>query len=62
MTGALGGIAAAAPAVAMLAVFALVAGGVWMIGKRRTPTDRTRGILMLVAAGVLLGNVLIWTL
>ena len=45
--------------VAMLAVFALVAGGVYLI--RRRVTDRRRGALMLVAALVLLGNVLILT-
>lgn len=43
--------------VAMLACFALVWSGIWLIRTRR---DRTRGILMLVAALVLLGNVLIW--
>lgn len=45
--------------VAMLAVFALVAGGVYLI--RRRVTDRRRGVLMIVAALVLLGNVLILT-
>jgi len=44
--------------IAMLAVFALVAGGTWLIVKGR---DRKRGGLMLGAALVLLGNVLIWT-
>ena len=43
--------------IAMFAVLALALGGGWLIGKRR---DRTRGVLMLVAAIVLLGNVLIW--
>jgi len=43
--------------ISMLAVFALVAGGGWMIAKRR---NRKQGVLMLVAALVLLGNVLIW--
>ncbi|MDB5662838.1 MAG: hypothetical protein JWM38_1137 [Sphingomonas bacterium] len=42
--------------IAMLAVFALVAGGVWLIAKK---ADRKRGVLMLVMALVLLGNVLI---
>ncbi len=41
----------------MLACFALVWGGIWLIAKQR---DRRRGILMLVAAAVILGNVLIW--
>jgi hypothetical protein len=48
-----------APAIAMLAVFALVWGGVYLIAKRR---DRTKGVLMLVCAAVILGNVAIWTL
>jgi hypothetical protein len=43
--------------ISMLAVFALVAGGGWMIAKKR---NRKQGVLMLVAALVLLGNVLIW--
>jgi hypothetical protein len=43
----------------MLAVFALVWGGIAMI--RRGVTDRKRGVLMIVAALVLLGNVLIAT-
>lgn len=46
-------------AILMLASFALIAGGIWMIARRR---DRRRGILMLVAAAVFFGNVLIWTL
>jgi xanthine/uracil permease len=45
--------------IAMLAVFSLIAGGFYLI--RRGRTDRTRGVLMLVAALVLLGNVLIAT-
>jgi hypothetical protein len=45
--------------IVMLAVFALTWGGGWLILKAR---DRKRGALMLVAALVLLGNVLIWTL
>ena len=56
MIGALGSIAAAAPAVAMLG-FACVAGGAVMIVRRR---DRTKGVLMLVMAAVLLANVLLW--
>jgi len=44
--------------IAMIAVFALVWGGVvvWRKG------DRQKGVLMVIAAVVLLGNVLIWTL
>ena len=59
MTPALDGIAAAAPAIAMIAMFACVIGGVWMIAKRG---ERKKGALMLVMAAVLLGNVLIWTI
>lgn len=43
----------------MLACFALAAGGVWLITRRG---DRQKGSLMLVAAAVMLVNVLIWTL
>ena len=43
--------------ISMLAVFALVAGGGWMIAKR---DNKKQGVLMLIAALVLLGNVLIW--
>ena len=42
--------------IAMLAVFALVAGGTWLVMKGG---DRKRGALMLAAALVLLGNILI---
>jgi hypothetical protein len=52
-------IAQAAPAVAMLGAFACLAGGGYLLAQRR---DRTRGILMLVMAAVLIGNVLIWTM
>ena len=41
----------------MLAVFALALGGGWMIARRR---EKKQGVLMLIAALVLLGNVLIW--
>lgn len=59
MTGPLGSIAAAAPAVAMLGCFACLAGGAILIARRR---DYRKGVLMLVMAAVLLGNVLIWTM
>ena len=49
----------AAPAVAMLAAFACAAGGAYLLAKRR---DRTRAVLMLVMAAVLIGNVAIWTM
>jgi hypothetical protein len=41
----------------MLAVFALALGGGWMIVRRG---EKKQGVLMLIAALVLLGNVLIW--
>ena len=53
------GLNAAAPALAMLAAFALVFGGVAII---RRGQDRRKGVLMLVMAAVLIANVLIWTL
>ncbi len=59
MNGALTSIAAAAPAIAMLGVFACLIGGGVLIAKKR---DVRKGVLMLVMAGVLLANVLIWTM
>jgi hypothetical protein len=44
--------------VAMLAAFALLAGGVWLIVKR---AERKKGLLMIAAAAVILANVAIWT-
>jgi len=44
--------------VAMLVVIALAWGGIFLV---RRGTDRKRAVLMLVAAAVLLGNILIWT-
>ncbi|MES2754932.1 MAG: hypothetical protein V4659_09735 [Pseudomonadota bacterium] len=52
-------LAHAAPSIAMLAAFACVAGGIALI---RRGTDRRKGVLMLVMAAVLVGNVMIWTL
>lgn len=43
----------------MLAAFALAAGGVHLIVRRK---ERSKGALMLLAAAVALVNVLIWTL
>jgi hypothetical protein len=54
-----GGPGAVLLSIVMIAAFLLFAGGMWMIAKAR---DRKKGLLMLVAALVLLGNVLIWTL
>ena len=48
----------AAPAIAMLAAFALAVVGVRLV---RTP-QRFKGVLMLIMAAVLVGNVAIWTL
>lgn len=47
------------PTLAMFAVFGLTAGAVVLLKRGQ---DRRRGWLMLVAAVVLLANVLIWTL
>jgi hypothetical protein len=57
MTPAFGSIAAAAPALAMLGALACLIGGGYLIATRR---DLTKGVLMLVMAAVLVGNVLIW--
>ena len=43
----------------MIAAFALAGGGAWLIARRR---DVRKGVLMLVAAAVMVGNVLVWTL
>ncbi len=43
--------------IAMIAIVALTWGGVNQV---RNPEDRKRGWLMLIAALVLVGNVLIW--
>lgn len=59
MSPALGSIASAAPAIAMLGCFACLIGGGYLIASKR---DRRKGVLMLVMAAVLLINVLIWTL
>jgi hypothetical protein len=52
------GLAATLLSILVLASFALVAGGAYLLIKRR---ERKQGILMLVAAAVLFGNVLVWT-
>ena len=43
----------------MIAFVALSGGGLWMLAKRG---DAKRGILMILAGLVMLGNVLVWTL
>ncbi|HVI98543.1 MAG TPA: hypothetical protein VM657_05690 [Sphingomonas sp.] len=53
------GLEHAAPAIAMLAAFALVIGGIVLIRQRES---RQKGVLMLVMALVLVGNVVIWTI
>jgi len=53
------GTAALLMSLLVLAAFVLAAGGAWLIIKGR---DRGKGALMLVAALVMLGNVLIWAL
>ena len=52
------GVTGLAPAVAMIAVFALTAGGIYLM---RGGRDRGKGGLMLACAAVILGNVVIWT-
>ena len=46
-------------ALAMIAALLLVIGGMKLVLRKQ---DRGRGLLMLAAAAVLVGNVLIWTL
>ena len=58
-TSTLTGLGAAAPAIAMLGMFACVAGGIYLI---KTKRDRRKGVLLLIMSVVLLGNVLVWTL
>lgn len=50
------GLPALLLSIAVIAVFVLTAGGIRLLRMG----DRSKGILMLVAAVVLLGNVLIW--
>ncbi len=59
MDGPLGSIANAAPAIAMLGCFACLIGGGALIARGG---DRRKGVLLLVMAAVLLGNVVIWQL
>ena len=56
---ALAGFSATAMALAVIASFLLAFGGIRLLLERST---RSRGALMLVAAAVLMANVLIWTL
>jgi hypothetical protein len=59
MNPALTSIAAAAPSIAMLGMFACLFGGIALIANKR---DTKKGVLMLIMAAVLLANVAIWTL
>jgi hypothetical protein len=52
-------IAVTALSLAVIAAFALLGGGVWLLIKRKA---RKQGVLMLLAAAVLFGNVLTWTM
>jgi hypothetical protein len=52
-------VASAALSLAVLAAFALAGGGLYLIVGQR---NRGQGALMLVAALVLIANVLVWTL
>ena len=50
-------LASALLSIAVIAAFALTAGGLYLILKR---INRLQGALMLVMAVVLIGNVLVW--
>jgi hypothetical protein len=52
------GLAATLLSIGVLGGFALAGGGVFLLLKRR---NIRQGMLMLVAAGVLFANVLVWT-
>lgn len=52
------GLPATLLSILVLASFALVAGGTYLLVRRG---ERKQGILMLVAAAVMFGNVLVWT-
>lgn len=53
------GFAATLLSILVLASFALIAGGAYLLIRR---SERKQGVLMLIAAAVLFGNVLVWTL
>jgi high-affinity Fe2+/Pb2+ permease len=46
-------------AIGMIAAFALVVGGIKLVRRKE---DRGRGVLMLIAAAVLVGNVVLLTI
>ena len=53
------GLAAVLLSIGVIAAFVVGGGGLYLIATGR---DRKRGLLMLLAAAVLFGNVFIWTL
>ena len=53
------GLGSALLSILMIAAFLLALGGGWMLARGN---DRRKGVLMLVAAAVMLGNVLVWAL
>jgi hypothetical protein len=55
--GGMNGFIATLLSIAVLASFALIGGGAWLLIKRK---ETKQSILMLLAAAVLLVNVLIW--
>jgi hypothetical protein len=55
----LGDFTSLAMAIAMIAAFLLILGGIRLM---RTPASRGKGILMLIAAAVLVANVAILTI
>ena len=57
VSGAMTGLPATLLSIVMLAAFGLIIGGVVLIRRG----ERKKGVLMIVAAAVLVGNVLIWT-
>jgi hypothetical protein len=52
------GLVSALLSIAVLAAFALIGGGLWLLVRRG---EKKQGGLMIAAAVVLLANVLIWT-
>lgn len=53
------GLGATLLSIMMIAFFLLAVGGAYVLAVRRDPR---KGLLMLAAAAVMLGNVLIWAL
>ena len=53
------GVGATLLSILMIAAFSLAGGGAWLIARRR---DVRKGLLMLAAAAVAMGNVLILAL